>query len=96
MLSAVNGRNQTALMCAVQTGRAEIVDAAVKLIGDAWLPSVEEVRRAFIRMFSEGVSEGWNVHMRNELGLQQVVVGADAHARRYNAVCCRWVHLCCV
>lgn len=43
MLGSVNGRNQTSLMVAVQTGEEEIVRAMVKLVGDDWVPVDDQV-----------------------------------------------------
>lgn len=44
MLLAANGKRQTSLMVAVQSGREEVVDAVVKLMGETWVPADEKVR----------------------------------------------------
>lgn len=43
MLGSVNGKNQTSLMIAVQTGEEKIVQAVVKLVGDDWVPADDQV-----------------------------------------------------
>lgn len=46
MVGSVNGRNQTSLMIAVQTGEQKIVQAVVKLVGDDWVPADDQVGMA--------------------------------------------------
>lgn len=43
VLSSANGRNQTILMVAAQSGQAEIAQAVIRLVGEDWVPNDDEV-----------------------------------------------------
>ena len=47
-------QRRTALMVAAQSGRAEVVDALAKAVGEDWVPGNEQVRTVFSFFFFSG------------------------------------------
>lgn len=43
VLSSANSRNQTTLIVAARSGQAEIAQAVIRLVGEDWVPSDDEV-----------------------------------------------------
>ena len=47
MLEGIPGRNETAIMIAATTGNVDMVQLVVRLLVEAWAPSIEEVIALF-------------------------------------------------
>ncbi|CAM9210968.1 unnamed protein product [Ectocarpus sp. 12 AP-2014] len=56
VLSSANGRNQTTLMVAAQSGQTEIAQAVIRLVGDDWVPNDDEEAEFVTKTDSRGWS----------------------------------------